>query len=203
MARLPRLVIPGVPMHVIQRGNNKQDCFLIENDYKVYLSRLREYSQKYHVSIHSFVLMTNHVHLLLTPNNKDGISKLMQSLGRYYVQYFNRTHERTGTLWEGRYRSTVIDSEDYFLAVSRYIELNPVRAKIVEHPVHYPWSSFKKNAYGKDIKLVTEHFCYLSLGKADLERQKSYRALFNEQISDHAIKEIRNSVNKSYYLRKQ
>ena len=134
MARLPRLNLPGIPQHVIQRGNNRHVCFYTEQDYTVYLSKLKEYSEKYQVAVHSYVLMTNHVHLLMTPEEGDGVSKLIQSLGRYYVRYVNKTHGRTGTLWEGRYKSTLVDSENYFLTVSRYIELNPVRADMVGHP---------------------------------------------------------------------
>ena len=149
MARLPRLNLPGIPQHVIQRGNNRHVCFYTEQDYTVYLSKLKEYSEKYQVAVHSYVLMTNHVHLLMTPEEGNGVSKLIQSLGRYYVRYVNKTHGRTGTLWEGRYKSTLVDSENYFLTVSRYIELNPVRADMVGHPGEYPWSSYQKNAMGK------------------------------------------------------
>ncbi len=124
MARLPRLNLPGIPQHVVQRGNNRQVCFFAEQDYTVYLSKLKEYSQKYKVAVHSYILMTNHVHLLLTPEEGDGVSRLIQSLGRYYVRYVNQTYGRSGTLWEGRYKSTLVDSDNYFLTVSRYIELN-------------------------------------------------------------------------------
>ena len=127
MARLPRLSVAGVPQHVVQRGNNRQACFFDGQDYAVYLDKLKEYSAKQGVRVHSYVLMTNHVHLLMTPEEPQGISRLMQALGRYYVRYVNQTYKRTGTLWEGRYKSTLIDGERYFLIVSRYIELNPVR----------------------------------------------------------------------------
>jgi len=183
MARLPRLNLPGIPQHVIQRGNNRHVCFYTEQDYTVYLSKLKEYSEKYQVAVHSYVLMTNHVHLLMTPEEGNGVSKLIQSLGRYYVRYVNKTHGRTGTLWEGRYKSTLVDSENYFLTVSRYIELNPVRADMVGHPGEYPWSSYQKNAMGKLIKLITPHFCYQSLGKNDEERQTAYKALFQQMIA--------------------
>lgn len=155
MARLPRLNMPGVPQHVIQKGNNRKACFFDEQDYKVYLLKLKEYSQKLEVSVHSFVLMTNHVHLLMTPTEGNGVSRLMQSLGRYYVRYINKKYERTGTLWEGRYKSTLIDTEKYLLFVSQYIELNPVRANMVKQPAEYPWSSFRRNALGIPIELVT------------------------------------------------
>jgi len=200
MARLPRLSIPGLPQHIVQRGNNKQVCFFEEQDYTVYLDKLKEYSRKYQVDVHSYVLMTNHVHLLLTPNEANGISRLIQSLGRYYVRYINQTYGRTGTLWEGRYKSTLVDSERYFLIVSRYIELNPVRAAMVEHPAEYPWSSYQYNAVGKPIALIEPNSCYLSLGKTKHERQMAYRALFDQGIPDYTLQEIRDSINKAWVL---
>lgn len=200
MARLPRLNLPGVPQHVIQRGNNREACFFEEQDYKVYLSKLEEYSNKLEVAVHSFVLMTNHVHLLLTPKEGDGVSRLMQSLGRYYVRYINQKYQRSGTLWEGRYKSTLIDSEQYLMTVSRYIELNPVRAKMVKQPSEYPWSSFRKNALGTPIKLVTPHEVYQSLAKTDKTRQKRYLALFEQTLSEYTLEAIRESVNRSWVL---
>jgi putative transposase len=128
MARLPRLNLPGIPQHIVQRGNNRQVSFFTEQDYAVYLDKLKDHARQYKVDVHAFVLMTNHVHLLVTPETEKGVSQLMQSLGRYYVMYINKTYQRTGTLWEGRYKSTLVDSANYFLLVSRYIELNPVRA---------------------------------------------------------------------------
>ena len=160
MARLPRLNLPGIPQHVIQRGNNQQVSFFKDKDYAVYLDKLKLYSKKYSVAVHSYVLMTNHVHLLMTPETEQGVSQMMQSLGRYYVRYINQTYERTGTLWEGRYKSTLVDSDNYFLTVSRYIELNPVRAGMVAHPAEYPWSSYQYNVRGKAIELIMPHFLY-------------------------------------------
>jgi len=200
MARLPRLNLPGVPQHVIQRGNNREACFFEERDYKVYLSKLEEYSRKLEVAVHSFVLMTNHVHLLLTPREGDGVSRLMQSLGRYYVRYINHKYQRSGTLWEGRYKSTIINSEQYLLTVSRYLELNPVRAEMVEQPGEYPWSSFRRNAMGTPIKLITPHEVYLALAKTDKTRQKRYLALFEQELSNYTLEEIRGSVNRSWVL---
>lgn len=200
MARLPRLNLPNVPQHVVQRGNNRQVCFFNDTDYAVYLDKLKEYSQKYKVSVHSYVLMTNHVHLLMTPSTAKGVSLLMQSLGRYYVRYVNDTYNRTGTLWEGRYKSTLVDSDNYFLIVSRYIELNPVRANMINYPSDYPWSSFRKNALGLPIKLITPHYCYLSLGNDDRARQEAYKKLFRSHIPEYTIKEIRDSVNKAWVL---
>ena len=198
MARLPRLNLAGIPQHIVQRGNNRQVCFFSEQDYTAYLYTLKEYSQKYKVDVHSYVLMTNHVHLLLTPKDANGVSRLMQSLGRYYVRYINQVYSRTGTLWEGRFKSSVVDSENYFLTVSRYIEQNPLRANMVEP--EYPWSSYQKNAMGKLIELITPHYCYLSLGKNDEERQETYRSLFEHEIPDYTLTEIREAINKTWIL---
>ncbi len=200
MARLPRLNLPNIPQHVIQRGNNRQACFFAEQDYAVYLDKLKDYSKKNKVAVHSFVLMTNHVHLLLTPEKAGGVSQLFQALGRYYVRYINQTYNRTGTLWEGRYKSTIVDNENYFLTVSRYIELNPVRANMIKHPAEYPWSSYQKNAMGKEIELITPHFCYSSLGNTDTKRQLAYQALFENQIPPYTLKEIREATNKGWVL---
>ena len=166
MARLPRLYLLGCAQHIIQRGNNREACFYGEVDYQVYLSFLKDSANKYQVAIHAFVLMTNHVHLLVTPGNEKGASHLMQAQGRKYVQYFNHTYDRTGILWEGRYKSTPVDSESCLLTVYRYIELNPVRADMVSHASDYPWSSYRHNALGKEIPLITPHVEYLPLGNS-------------------------------------
>ena len=200
MARLPRLYVPGCSHHVIQRGNNRQACFFDEQDYAFYLEKLREAAEKYDVAIHAFVLMTNHVHLLATPQDQYGISKMMQSLGRRYVGYMNATYERTGTLWEGRYKSTLVDNEYYLLTVSRYIELNPVRALMVGHPSEYPWSSYRGNAMGKEIKLLTPHPQYKSLGSTSDARQQAYRALFRGRMAERTLEEIREATNKAWVL---
>lgn len=142
MARLPRYVIPGQPQHVMLRGNNRSEIFVTEADYQFFLEKLRLAITKHSCDVHAYVLMTNHLHLLITPNEEQGVSKAMQMLGRYYVQYFNYCYRRTGTLWEGRYKATLIDSEAYLLTCMRYIELNPVRAGMVDHPSQYPWSSY-------------------------------------------------------------
>lgn len=200
MARLPRLDMAAVPQHVIQRGNNREACFFEEQDYKVYLSKLAEYADKLEVEVHAFVLMTNHVHLLVTPKAEGSVSRLMQSLGRYYVQYINKKYQRTGTLFEGRYKSTLVDSEAYLLTLYRYIELNPVRADMVEEPNDYPWSSFRANALGVSIKMVKPHETYMRLAKTDKTRQKRYLALFDKPLSDDTIESIRGSVNKAWVL---
>jgi len=200
MARLPRLYIPGCPQHVIQRGNNRAACFHQDADYKAYLSFLKDAAIKNQVAIHAFVLMTNHVHLLVTPNDADGVSQLMQALGRKYVQFFNYNYERSGTLWEGRYKSTVVDSENYLFKVYRYIELNPVRASMVDNAAEYPWSSYQGNALGKPIQLLTPHPLYRSLGQTDKERQQIYRSMFSGLMSEADLALIREATNKSWGL---
>ena len=200
MARLPRLYLPGCAQHVIQRGNNREACFYDEADYKAYLTFLKDASIKHGVAIHAFVLMTNHVHLLLTSEDESGTSGMMQTLGRKYVQYFNHTHRRTGTLWEGRYKSTVVDADTYLLTVYRYIELNPVRADMVRHAAEYPWSSYPSNALGKDIALLTPHPSYRRLGKTAAERQSAYRALFRGRMPERDVTAIREATNKAWVL---
>jgi putative transposase len=200
MARLQRLYLPGCAQHIIQRGNNHEACFYDEADYKAYLSFLKEAAQKYRVNIHAFVLMTNHVHLLVTPKDQYGVSRLMQAQGRKYVQYFNFTYDRSGTLWEGRYKSTLVDADEYLLTVYRYIELNPVRAEMVAHASEYPWSSYQYNALGKPIQLLTAHPLYRELGKSDEERQYAYRSLFRGRMSERTLIEIRDASNKAWVL---
>ncbi|KZX01582.1 transposase [Pseudoalteromonas luteoviolacea] len=200
MARLPRLNLPNIPQHVVQRGNNRQVTFVENIDYAVYLDKLKQYAHEYDVQVHAYVLMTNHVHLLLTPTTANGVSKLMQSLGRYYVGYFNRAYQRTGTLWEGRYKSTLVETDNYFLLVSRYIELNPVRANMVSHPADYTWSSYQHNAVGKRVELITEHALYRALGVTDQNRQACYRALFEKQIPAKTLADIQSATNKMWVL---
>ena len=200
MARLPRINIADIPQHVIQRGNNRGVCFFADTDYTVYLDKLREFANKYKVAVHNYVLMTNHVHLLLTPSTDNGISRLIQSLSSYYVRYINKTHDRTGTLWEGRYKSCLVDSEDYSLLVSRYIELNPVRARMVKHPSEYPWSSFHANALGVPIKVITPHACYQTLAKNAKLRQEIYLSFFDDYIPDYTLEEINDAVMKGWVL---
>ena len=148
MARFPRIVIPGQALHIIQRGNNRQPCFFADDDYRYYLDSLKEAAVRCGAQVHAYVLMTNHVHLLLTPESVQTPSLLLQSVGRRYVRYVNHGYRRSGTLWEGRYKSTLIDSDRYLLTCSRYIELNPVRARMVGRPGDYIWSSFRSNTGG-------------------------------------------------------
>ena len=197
---MPRPYLSGCAQHIIQRGNNRTACFNTHEDYTCYLHHLREAAAKYKVAIHAFVLMTNHVHLLATPKDKNGIGRMMQALGRRYVQHFNYNYERTGTLWEGRYKSTLVDSEEYLLTVYRYIELNPVRAQMVQHAADYPWSSYQHNAVGKPIVLITPHQAYEQLGLSELSRQAAYRALFKGRIPEATLEEIRAATNKAWLL---
>ena len=200
MARLPRFVLPGQPQHVIQRGNNRDIIFVAEEDYRFYLEKLQDACQKFGCVIHAYVLMTNHVHLLMTPDNENSISKVMQSLGRYYVQYFNHQYKRSGTLWEGRYKAALLDSDQYLLTCYRYIELNPVRAKMVEHPSDYPWSSYHCNGLGVKDGLITTHEMYRELGRSKEAREKAYRELFRHHIPEKTLTEIRSATNKAWVL---
>jgi putative transposase len=165
MPRRSRISIPGIPWHIIQRGNNRSACFYTDDDYQVYLRHLKEQAEKHACKIHAYVLMTNHVHLLLTPEKENSAAQLMKNLGQRYVQYINRTYHRSGTLWEGRFRSCLMQTESYVLACYRYIELNPVRAAMVNHPREYPWSSYRFNAEGRNDELITAHEEYMRLDK--------------------------------------
>jgi putative transposase len=200
MARLPRFVIPGQPQHVIVRGNNRAEIFCAEADYAFYLEKLQQACDKHACSLHAYVLMTNHVHLLITPQDERGISKVLQMLGRYYVQYYNYSYQRTGTLWEGRYKATLIDSETYLLTCMRYIELNPVRASMVAHPSEYPWSSYRYNALGQTNELIALHGLYRRLGTSDEQRQAAYRQLFKHHITEGDMSDIREATNKAWVL---
>jgi putative transposase len=200
MARLPRFFVPGIPLHVIQRGNNRGKLFDQITDYQVYVDWLKEAAQSHGCAIHAYVLMTNHVHLLVTPAHENSLPKTLQSLGRRYVQYFNKIYERTGTLWEGRYRATLVDSEGYLLTCCRYIELNPVRAEMVRHPRDYRWSSYQYHAEGKTNPLLTPHSIYQRLGGTALARQQAYRAHFRHHLSGETLDAIREATNKAWAL---
>lgn len=193
-------MLPGQPQHVIQRGNNRSEIFCAKADYRVYLEKLKAAAAKHRCNIHAYVLMTNHVHLLVTPEDENGIGKMMQMLGRYYVQYYNYCYQRTGTLWEGRYRATLIDTEQYLLTCMRYIELNPVRAGMVSHPSEYLWSSYRHTALWRTDELITSHILYHRLGRSDHDRQSAYRQLFKAQIADQTLADIRDATNKAWVL---
>ncbi len=183
MARLPRIVIPHQPHHIIQRGNNRQPVFGDADDYLTFLLRLREAAKQFKVAIHAYVLMTNHIHLLASPSDETGLARMMQWIGRHYVPYFNRKYGRVGTLWEGRYKTTVIDSERYLMTCCRYIELNPVRAGLVAGAVDYPWSSYAHHAGIKLDAIITDHPLYWALGNTPFEREIAYKALIEQGLS--------------------
>ena len=200
MPRRSRLVVPKIPLHIIQRGNNRQACFFSDDDYLFYLHCLLEYSQKTHCMIHGYVLMTNHVHLLLTPSAKESVGQLMKRIGQRYVQYINRTYRRSGTLWEGRFRSCIAQEDKYLLSCQRYIELNPVRAGMVEHPADYRWSSYRINAQEEISMLIKPHFMYLALGVTGTKRQERYRELFRYDLEPGIVDEIRKATNGNFVL---
>jgi len=161
----------------------------------MYLGLLNELVPKFECEIHSYVLMTNHVHLLLSPRNADAPSRLMKSIGQRYAQYFNRTHERTGTLWEGRFRSHIVDSQSYLFTCQRYIELNPVRARMVVAPWQYPWSSYRANAGLEGSLFVVPHRLYLSLGSTEADRHAQYRSFFEDTPSPSELDCVRHCIN--------
>ena len=190
MPRKARMFLPGVPCHVISRGNNRQACFYSNDDYGFYLECLRDASGKHEVAVHAYVLMTNHIHLLMTPRDTTGIPNVLQSIGRRYVQYINKTYRQSGTLWEGRYKASLIDAENYLLSCHRYIELNPVRANMVDHPAHYRWSSYTVNAGLRPRHHLQAHEVYTRLG-LDLEsRCRAYRELFSTALDTSVVHDI-------------
>jgi len=183
MARLPRLTLPGYPHHVIQRGNNRQPIFASSADYQTLLDLLDENAKKFGVAIHAYVLMSNHFHLLVTPQTADGLPQMMQAVGRRYVRYFNDRQKRSGTLWEGRYKSTLIQSERYLLACMSYIDLNPVRAGLVAQVRDYPWSSYGHYTGQRIDKLITPHPLFWELGNTPFAREAAYAELLHSGIS--------------------
>ena len=200
MPRLGRYFVPDQPLHVIQRGNDRQTIFFSEDDRRFYLDWLLAAADKHGCQVHAYVLMTNHVHLLLTPDRADSVPRMMQSVGRRYVRYLNDAPRRTGTLWEGRYRAAPIDSEAYLLACYRYIELNPVRAGMVRRPRDHRWSSYRANAMGEADPLVRQHPLYRSLGRSNGERQAAYRDLFRQRLPDAFIEDLRLATNGGWAL---
>jgi putative transposase len=200
MPRRARVLVPGVPLHVIQRGNNRSDCFHADSDYRFYLHVLSEQARKHGCAIHAYCLMTNHVHLLLTPAEPESIGLMMKGLGQRYVQYFNRTYQRSGTLWEGRFRSCVTEDEAYVLTCYRYIELNPVRAGMVEDPAQYRWSSYRCNAQGEASEVCTGHRLYQSISTNASARQAAYRELLRQAMAPDVLDRLRRATNGNFAL---
>lgn len=200
MPRMKRLDLGGVVQHVIQRGNDRQACFFRDVDCIRYLQDLREAALKHGCQIHAYVLMTNHVHLLVTPLAAGAVARMMQAVGRRYVRYINDSIGRTGTLWEGRYRSSLVDSEHYVMACYRYIELNPVRAGMVVEPESYRWSSFAANTTAAPDALVTPHDVYLRLAEDVVLRRNRYRELVAQALSEDDLAAIRLYVQRQRAL---
>jgi putative transposase len=200
MARLPRLTLAGYPHHIIQRGNNRQAIFASTADYEMLLGLLEESAKKFDVAIHSYVLMSNHFHLLATPKGVEGIPQMMQAVGRSYVRYFNNRQARTGTLWEGRYKSTLIQAERYLLACMVYIDLNPVRAGIAADPAEYPWSSHLHYVGRRVDKLVTPHPYYWELGNTPFARELAYQELVRNGIGSHQQQALTDATFRGWAL---
>ncbi|MDZ4738567.1 MAG: transposase, partial [Alphaproteobacteria bacterium] len=200
MARLGRYFIKDQPQHVIQRGIDRRAVFFTDADYEHYRDWLIDAAGENGTRVHAYVLMANHVHMLVTPERADSLPRTMQSLGRRYVRYVNFSHKRTGTMWEGRYRAAPIDSNDYFLMCCRYIELNPVRARVAAHPRDYPWSSYRAHALGAPDPLISDHPNFRALGRSLAERQKSYRALFRNKLDEDFIDALRSATNGGWAL---
>ena len=200
MARLPRLTVAGYPHHVIQRGNNRQIIFIDASDYERFLALLNEYSEREKVAIHSYVLMSNHVHVLVTPQTDTGVPLMMQAVGRRYVQYFNRRHQRSGTLWEGRYKSTVVDTDQYLLACMAYIDLNPVRAGLVSKASDYRWSSYSHYAGLGNDKLISPHALCWALGNTPFAREAAYVEMVGRGIGADQQQAISESLLKGWAL---
>ncbi|NOX77149.1 MAG: transposase [Gammaproteobacteria bacterium] len=190
MPRKPRFFLPDVPVHIVQRGHSREPVFFEDSDYQAYLGWLKEAAERYDCDIHAYVLMNNHIHILATPRDKQGVSRMMQYIGRRYVPYINYTYGTSGSIWEGRYKASLISDEQYLLICMRYIELNPVRANMVRSPSYYRWSSYRYNAQGKKGDIVTEHALYTVMGKTRVLRCKNYKSLFKSHIDDELLKSI-------------
>ena len=200
MPRRPRLRVAGLPLHIIQRGNNRSPCFYADEDFGLYLHHLGQLAARFECAVHAYVLMTNHVHLLTTPARPDGASLLMKHLGQRYVQYVNKCYRRSGTLWEGRFRSSIVQRDGYALKCQRYIELNPVRAGMTPHPRDYAWSSYRTNAELRPSALVTPHEEYLGLGTTPELRATAYRDSFRFELDPADLREIRLAANGGFAL---
>jgi putative transposase len=190
MARKPRVDLGGFTYHITQRGNNRDACFFADDDYCFYRDCIKQSSDKYEIDVHAYVLMTNHVHLLVSTKQNGDLARFMQHIGRRYVRYVNYAYKRSGTLWEGRFKSSVVDVEHYLLACYRYIELNPVRAGMTDRPSEYPWSSARWHGFGLEDMIVSDHPIYDALGATKGERLRAYRELFRAQMDEDLIHEL-------------
>jgi putative transposase len=200
MPRRARIVVGGLPLHIVQRGNNRAACFLGDQDRSFYLFHLERLLPRARCALHAYCLMTNHVHLLLTPAAPESCARLMKDIGQLHTQYVNRQYGRSGTLWEGRFKSCVVQREGYLMSCYRYVELNPVRAGLCSHPSEYRWSSFRINAEGVGGGLVSPHDEFQGLGASDTERRAVYANLFGSVLEDCRIEEIRSATNGNFAL---
>lgn len=198
--RVPRIEVPGLPQHLVQRGNDRQPCFFADGDRLRYLDDLRHVASQLGCAIHAYVLMANHVHLLATPRERGDLGRMMQALGRRYVRYVNDRLGRTGSLWEGRFKACLVDTERYVLACYRYIELNPVRAAVVAAPGDYAWSSYLHNALGHEDPLLTPRAEFTALGSSAEARREAYRALIGQALPDEEIAAIRRYAQRQQAL---
>lgn len=200
MARLPRLVVPHQAHHIIQTGIDRQPIFRDDSDYTTFLAWLREAAKQFKVAIHAYVLMPNHLHLLASPQDATGLSKMMQWVGRHYVPYFNTKYVRSGTLWQGRYKATIVEAEQYLLPCSCYIELNPVRAGLAAMPAEYRWSSFAHHAGIKPDPIITDHPLYWSLGNTPFEREAAYQRLMDQRPTAEETQAMTDAALKGWPL---
>jgi putative transposase len=200
MARPLRLSLPGVSHHVIQRGNNRSNMFRATPDYELYRYALGDACTRFKIAVDGYVMMTNHVHAVLTPTTPDGIAAAMQAIGRRYVYYVNKEYDRTGGLYDGRYRSPLIETEDYWFTCLRYIELNPVRAALVSRPEKYRWSSYRAHAFGEPDSILTLHDAYLGLGTCPEMRQQAWRAACAVPLGDSELKRVRDAFKRGKTL---
>ena len=200
MPRPSRLDVPGLPQHLVARGHNRTNCFHREFDRTVYLKYLRETLARTQCDLHAYVLMTNHVHLLVTGRHEGALSRLMQQVGRRYCRYVNRTYTRSGAIYERRFQSSLVESEAYFVACMRYIEMNPVRAGMVDHPSRYPWSSYAENANGDPKGFLVPHRTYLDLGSAPATRGAAYRAFVGNRLEAAELDRIRYAIRRNDVL---
>lgn len=194
MSRYPRPVFENIPLHIVQRGNNRNPCFFCKGDYQVYLAMMDDALKEFGCILHAYALMPNHVHLLASPTVTTGPAGLMKRVGQRYVQYINRKYKRVGTLWQGRYYSSLVDTDGYFLTCQRYIELNPVRAGIVAHPVDYEWSSYRVHAHGAVSEIVVPHDLYSAIGTNRSAREERYREIFSEALSQSTLEQVRQAT---------
>jgi putative transposase len=194
MPRNARLRLPGYPLHVIQRGHDRSRCFRTDNDFATYLGLLEESCALYPCDVHAYLLMPNHVHLLVTPQEPENISRAMRRLGQRYVQHFNKAHGRSGAMWEGRFKSIPVDSELYLLRCQRYIEQNPVRAEIASHPRDYPWSSYRHNADGWISAMIKPHSVFTAMVGEDRLHARIYQEFLAERPDERELKAIRDGA---------